>query len=322
YVLLGAGGVVLLRRRVTTFLVWALVACLGGLAVAGGDPAGWGQAAFGVAGAVLAGWPLRGRAPAPAPRTVALEAVADEGGLMIRTVGDLQLLWRGDDLAPGLRRHWKAGYLWLVLLVRALHSPPGLLSRAQAAEELYPRLHPASQGEGFRGRLSDLRQAFPVLAGLIVVKGELLRLDLDGCRLDLDGLRRLRAACAGRAGILDEELLGEVEATLESSAGGGFLPGWEVLEERASATGGATGELVATLRREVQDLWGDLALALGEACLARRQVARALLPLEAACRTSPERPDLARTLVAAYLETGQTGRAADLRRRYEAGEEE
>ena len=83
---------------------------------------------------------------------------------------------------------------------------------------------------------------------------------------------------------------------------------------KTKSPAGAAGELVRDLRQSVEAFRVDLLGALAANYLARREPARAVPLLEQALERQPDREDLARKLRAAYLETGQTGRAAEIQR--------
>ena len=96
-----------------------------------------------------------GSAPQPngAPRSPMV------GALEVRTLGALVLRDGGEDLTAFLLKSWVLSFIWLYLLVRAILSPDGRISRAELAEELTPGLNPERQRKrsvagGLRGRLT------------------------------------------------------------------------------------------------------------------------------------------------------------------------
>ena len=77
---------------------------------------------------------------------------------------------------------------------------------------------------------------------------------------------------------------------------------------------GAAGDLVRQLRQRAETARIDLMGALAANHIARLEPSRAIPLLEQALERQPDREDLARKLRAAYLETGQMARAAELQR--------
>jgi Tfp pilus assembly protein PilF len=72
---------------------------------------------------------------------------------------------------------------------------------------------------------------------------------------------------------------------------------------------GGAAELVRALREAAETARVDLMGALAANHMARQDPAKAIPLLEQALERQPDREDLARRLVAAYLETGQPTRA-------------
>ena len=79
---------------------------------------------------------------------------------------------------------------------------------------------------------------------------------------------------------------------------------------------GTAGDLVRDLRLKAEDARVTLLAALARNLVARREPARAVPLLERALERRPDREDLALNLRAAYLETGQVGRASAVERDY------
>jgi predicted Zn-dependent protease len=75
--------------------------------------------------------------------------------------------------------------------------------------------------------------------------------------------------------------------------------------------------LVESARAEIASWRSDLVHALAEYHQAAGRPQASIAYLESALTQSPHRQDLARLLVAAYLQTGQTARADQARREYD-----
>jgi len=97
---------------------------------------------------------------------------------------------------------------------------------------------------------------------------------------------------------------------------GDFLAGFEVLEHKINQGDGSAG---LTLRAAREVIWrrrAELVIAMAEYEDAMGRPDAAIAPLKATLDALPERQDLARLLSIAYLKTGQTVRAAEVRRQY------
>ncbi len=237
-------------------------------------------------------------------------------GLEVRTLGALILRDASEDLTSALLRSRVHSWIWLFLLIRAIATPQQLISRAELADELSPGLSTDRQRKRLRDRLSDLLSELPPpLKAPIRVEDEFIRFDLDACSVDLVTLVGLERECAGREGLLSEALAAEVEAALLSSAGE-FLPGWDEIEREVTGGRGSAGDVIRDLRGRAEVARVALLAALARNQMARREPARAIPLLEQALERRPDREDLALNLRAAYLETGQVGRATALQNEY------
>ncbi|MDP9325756.1 MAG: hypothetical protein M3O87_04370, partial [Candidatus Dormibacteraeota bacterium] len=81
-------------------------------------------------------------------------------GLGVRTMGGLQLWSGGTDLARVVLDSEVSGFIWLLLLVRAILNPDGTVLSDELAEEVFPRLRRENQLGRMRGRRFDIRR-FP-----------------------------------------------------------------------------------------------------------------------------------------------------------------
>ena len=211
-------------------------------------------------------------------------------------------------------------FIWLYLLVRRLHEPAGWVQRAAFAEEFSPGLSVKRQSKRLRDRVGDiLRRDLPeVLASRITVDRQAMRLDLSNCSIDLVRLQEVARLCADQKGMLTSDLVAEALRMLEETEGE-FLPGWEEIEAEANGGQGAAKEYVRALREVAETARVDLMGALAANHLARQEPRKAIPLLERGLEHQPEREDLARKLIAAYMETGQRGRAADLQKAHALG---
>ena len=238
------------------------------------------------------------------------------GTLEVRTLGALVLRDGGEDLTAFLLKSRVLSFIWLYLLVRAILSPDGRISRAELAEELTPGLNPERQRKRLRDRLRNLLADLPPgLSRPVRFEDDFLQFAVRACSLDILRLFDLARDAAGRDGMLSDTLATEIEGMLEQ-AEGEFLPVWDELEHEVTGGRGAAGELVRDLRHKAEDARVSLLSALALNRLARREAGRAIPLLEQALERRPDREDLARSLRAAYLESGQPNRAAAIQRDY------
>lgn len=240
----------------------------------------------------------------------------DPNLLSIRTFGRLQLLLGDQDFSEQLLRKPVPAFIWLFLLVRALARPGDRLTRSELAEELTPGLAPERQRKRLRDRLSDmLHGEIPTeLATRIILQSdECVSLDLGHATSDFDRLVRISRERNVMDGLLAPDQTADVVDVLASTEAE-FLPEWDRLEEQVTGARGSAGEMVRQLRVAAESERIGLLEALAANHLARREADRAASILERALERRPHHEGLARKLVAAYMQAGQTGRAADLQR--------
>jgi len=236
--------------------------------------------------------------------------------LGIETLGGLGLRHDGHDFGPELMGRPVIAFIWLYLLLRSLTNPKDRVMRADLADELTPGMSPDKQRTRLRNRLSNMLNGTlpaPLAARMVVDQDESVRLDLTQCSIDLLRLEEMAAECVAKEGILSPNLVDDATVLLDGSAGE-FLPGWEQLEKEVNGARGAAGDLVRELRQRAETARIDLMGALAANHIARQEPSRAIPLLEQALERQPDREDLARKLRAAYLETGQHARAAELQR--------
>jgi len=207
-------------------------------------------------------------------------------------------------------------FLWLYLMARKLRNAHDSISRAALADELSPGLDSSTQRSRLRGRLSEMRNQLPSALGKRVeVAGERISLDLTNCDIDLQRLLDAGQAYSKANGVLSAEQLTAIESAV-SDADGVFLPNWDDLEQHVNGARGGAGEVIADLRRRVEAARSSLLRSLGEGYLAHGNPEAATGALERALEHTPDDESVARTLVAACLQSGRLARAEQLRREF------
>ncbi|TMC25315.1 MAG: hypothetical protein E6J32_13675 [Chloroflexi bacterium] len=139
-----------------------------------------------------------------------------------------------------------------------------------------------------------------------------------------------RAAYQESAGAPSQTALGrserrelslEVRSVLDSLNPGEFLPAFEDYESIVNQARGSAGMHVNAIRRDVVRWRGDLAQTLAKTYVASGDPHSAVRVLEPIVDDDPGREDLAGQLVSAYMAAGQSGRASELRRRFDLKQE-
>jgi hypothetical protein len=113
--------------------------------------------------------------------------------------------------------------------------------------------------------------------------------------------------------MLTPDLVAEGRRMLEETEGE-LLHGWEDIESETNGGRGEAKDYIRALREVAETSRVDLMGALAANHVARQEPRRAIPLLERALEHQPEREDFARKLVAAYMETGQHARAAELQK--------
>jgi DNA-binding SARP family transcriptional activator len=236
--------------------------------------------------------------------------------LTIRSLGNLQLLYAGEDLTARLLRAPTLCFIWLFLLTHAAARPRSAVHRQVLAEEAFPGIDPEQQRGRLRGRLSDLQHDLPaVLANRVKVDGDLLQLDLDTAEFDVARLRSTADDLAAGTGLLTEAGIKAIEAGIASYAGE-YLPLWDEVERQTTGGRGPAGDLVRAVRTLTDDLQTQLLVRLARHHEARRDSPQTIPLLEEVLRRRPDREDVAQILMAAYRDTGQMIRARQLETTY------
>jgi hypothetical protein len=328
-------------RGLTTFL-WLLVAA-GGVAVAlAGAASGWVMFGLGIALAAVSLMPLPAEyrdAAAPPPPThptlpplptssatvnghsstfpeVSSTSLSEPSGrLVIRSIGAFTLTSSAGDLTSNLEAKPVVSFIWKLLLAREVRGDPHL-AREALGEELSPGISDAARRQRVRKQIYDLQKDVrPELAALVRTDRTHLWLDLDAADFDSASLKELCLRIPSPGSLIDGKFAEEARQMLAATRGE-FLAGFEDLQYRVTQSNGTAGEVVAAARQLIANQRADLTRALTDYLDATGQVKEAIPHLKDALELLPERQDLARLLVAAYLQTGQTARASELRSAY------
>ena len=242
-------------------------------------------------------------------------SLVEPGHLRIRTFGRVELRQAGQDYAPELLRKRVLAFIWLYLFVRGLLEPGGRVDRGAFCEEFAPGLSPERQRKRVRDRLDDMfnRDLPEALTSRLITNRTQLSLDLSKCSIDIVRLQELAKLCVAKHGMLTSDLVAEAGRILDETEGE-FLPDWEEIENETNGGRGAAAEYVRALREIAETARVEIMGALAANHVARQEPWKAIPLLEQALERQPEREDLARKLRAAYLETGQHARAAELQK--------
>src|SRR5258708_6123012 len=111
-----------------------------------------------------------------------------EPSMRIETLGGLHVWVDGADLAPKLKRHPMLCFIWLWLLLRAVHFERPSMAKADLADEAWPGSDPRTQAGRMRVRLSQIRKRPPPEVGAVGVgKRHIVRFDPPRCRVEVVG---------------------------------------------------------------------------------------------------------------------------------------
>jgi hypothetical protein len=333
-------------RGLTTFL-WLVVAA-GGVAVAlAGAASGWVMFGLGIALAAVSLLPLPAQyrdavalPPSTEPMLSPLPTTsATSNGhsstfpevssgsppepsprLVIRSIGAFTLTSAAGDLTSNLEAKSVVSFIWKLLLAREVLGDPHL-GREALGDELSPGISDAARRERVRKQIYDLQNDIrPELAALIRTDRTHLWLDLEAADSDASTLKKLCLRIPNPGSLIDSTMAQEFRQMLAATRGD-FLAGFEDLQYRVTKGNGTAGAVVAAARELIANQRADLTRALTDYLDATGQVDEAIPHLKVALELLPERQDLARLLVAAYLQTGQTARASELRSSYNFNQE-
>jgi DNA-binding SARP family transcriptional activator len=353
YIALAAVGYFFIQTRGLTTFLWLLVAAGGAAIALAGGPSGWVEFGLGLVLAIvgLVPVPLAYRFPGSVPdRQLRPDAAlstngdssrflevsptrtsrkveepeaqavdigpASAGRLEIHTIGRLRLFSGTDDLASSLEDKPVLDFLFKYLLTRCvLGQPPP--SRDAFAEELSPGVPESSRRKRLRKQIYDLQKDLPSpIAALIHATRTHVWLELDRADFDVERLRDLANGIRQGGSLVDADLAAEIHTMLDNTEAKEFLPGFEELESKVNSGNGTAGDLVAQARELIANQRAELVSALAEYQEAIGHPEAAIPHLQAILEALPGRQDIARLLVVAYLRTGQTARASEVRRQY------
>jgi hypothetical protein len=350
YVGLAVVGYLFVQARIVTTGLWLLVAAGGAAVAAAGNTSGWLEAVVGVAlaGISLIPPPAEYRNPSSQSRDlsqnghssspievspiqssteVEVSPSADrangtsgtaEAHVTVRCLGRLQIEAGGREVSR-FQREPRLEFLVSYLILRQLAGGRGAGDRAAVADEIAPLITSSSQKERLRKQLHELIATDPVFRHLIHADRAQVWIDIDALDLDVTQLLKRAAALRARPGVIHSK---EAEAlqVLMGTSNGEFLAGFSELERMVTGARGTAGQLVDQVRSQVTGARADIALALADYYSALDQPARAIPFLLDARRGGSERQDITKALAIAYLRTGDTAAATQVRREAELKE--
>jgi len=234
----------------------------------------------------------------------------------LRTIGTLQLELDGRDRMQRIREQPRLEFLLDYLIARRVLTFGGLEERPAVAAEIAPGNDPSTQLNRLRKTLHALGDALgPDLKSLVHKTPTHIRLDFKEIDVDFLSLSELAARLERGRGLVDATLADEIRRLLETTAGE-FLAGFSELEQQVTEGRGSAAGVVEEARLKVNGWRADLVVALARHFDAADRAQSSLAYLQSALTQSPEREDVARLLVATYMQTGQIARADELRRAY------
>jgi DNA-binding SARP family transcriptional activator len=237
-------------------------------------------------------------------------------------MGRLRLEVNGRDLTQRLNEQPRLEFLLSYLLGRSVRGSDAPIDRPALADEVAPGISTASQRDRLRKQLYALQSTLgPEAKGLLLVNSTHVRLDLSGVDIDIVALERMARPVGRQKVLVDSELAEHIQALLEDTAGGEFLAGFSELEQQVTGARGTAWQIVEEARAMIAGWRADLVKALATYNEAAGRPQASIAYLKSALAQTPQRQDLARFLVAAYLQTGQTARASEARLEYDLTQE-
>ena len=259
-----------------------------------------------------------------APASLHAEAVASRSlRLAINTMGRLRLEIGGRDVTQRLNEQPRLEFLFSYLLARNVRGGEAAVERAALADEVAPGFPADSQRDRLRKQLHALQRTLgPQLKGLVSSNKTHISLDLQNVDLDVQAVITMsHRLLASRHSLIDAELADQITNLLQATAGREFLSGFSELEHQVTQGRGTASEVVEEARILIGGCRADLTRAIAEYQEAIGRPRASIAYLQGALTESPGRQDLARLLVSAYLQTGQTGLAEQARREYDLAQE-
>jgi len=276
---------------------------------------------------VAAGVPLDGLKPtngrvessdpaAAKPSLVDAGQQSHSSGVSIRAHGRLRLDFNGRDLTQRLNEQPRLEFLLSYLLARAI-SGAGAIDRPALADVVAPRISTGSRLDRLRKQLHALQLTLGSGAKVLLrVTNTHVSLDLTPVVCDIRDLHELSAQLVRRKALIGAELAGQTRRMLDSSAGE-FLAGFNDLDHQVTGGQSTASDTVSGVRILVAGWRADLVKSLADHDEAGGHPQHSIAYLKSGLVESPDRRDLARLLVRAYLQTGQTARATELSLEYE-----
>jgi len=240
----------------------------------------------------------------------------------IRTMGRLRLEVNGRDLTQRLNEQPRLEFLFSYLLARTVRGADSAIDRPALADEVAPGISTGSQRDRLRKQISALKSTLgPEAKGFLLVNSTHVRLDLSEVDIDIVALEQMARLASRQTVLIDPDLAEQIRGLLEETAGGEFLAGFSELEQQVTAGRGTASQIVEEARALIAGWRADLVLSLAAYNEAAGHPQASIAYLKSALAQCPHRQDLARLLVAAYLQTGQTARASEARLEYDLTQE-
>ncbi len=250
------------------------------------------------------------------PSVGAGQVLERQGRLAIRSIGTLQIRAAGQDMTRGLEDKPVLSFLFEYLLARWVLDEPKVV-RPALGDELSPGLPSKNQLDRLRKQLYDLqRDIDPALGALVRADRTSVWLELSDVDSDVTELRSLASTLTDDHELISPQQAGTIERLLNDIHGKEFLAGFEELERRVTQSRGTAGQVVADARLRLAEHRADLARALADYQDAIGHPEQSIPHLEDALDALQGRKDLAKRLAVAYLQTGQTKRASEVRRQF------
>lgn len=245
-------------------------------------------------------------AGASIPRAAATPRAAH---VSIRTMGRLRIEVNGRDLTSRLNAQPRLEFLISYLLARAIRGADAPIDRPALADEVAPGIATASQLDRLRKQISALKSTLgPEGRGLLQANSTHVRLDLSSVDIDIVHLDQMTRLVGRWKALIDADSAEEIRALLEETSGE-FLAGFAEVEQQVTSGRGTASQIVEEARVVISGWRADLVQALAVYNEASGHPQASIAHLKSALDQSPQRQDLARLLIAAYLQTGQTARA-------------
>jgi hypothetical protein len=268
--------------------------------------------------------PTNGQLESAAPADLSLSNVdkhSRSSGLLIQSIGRLRLEVSGHDLTQRLNEQPRLEFLFSYLLAREI-TGVGAVDRPALADEVAPGVPAAGQRDRLRKQLYALQSTLGAGAKtLLRITTTHVSLDLTQADHDARRLEEMSGRVTRRKSLIGPEVAEEIRSALDKTAAGEFLAGFTELEHQVTGGQGTATEIVTQARTLITGWRADLVKALAEYDLASGHPQVSIAYLKSALAVCTDRQDLARLLVGAYLQTGQTARATELSLEYELTQE-